>query len=113
MLMTLARSGFRPLLWLKMGIPNERWLQAIQIINIRRVADKTELFEKAKELCAQFNLPFLLRTVSPTGQVTFQTVDIREAGALRDLPQIKAILDSRFDPLLTSAVTEIARLFRI
>lgn len=113
MLMHLARPQFRPLLWLGKPVSNDRWLQAIQMVNMRRVMQDPAEFLEAKQLCADLGVPFLLRTRDRAGAVKFQPVDISAATCLADLPEVQALQAADNDPLIAEVVDKVARLFAL
>lgn len=113
MLMFLARPEFRPLLWLGKPVSNERWMQAIQAVNIRLLKKKPEEFLEAKKLCQELDLPFLVRSLGKDGTVAFQPIALGKAQSLDELPDVRALLDAHADPLIDPLVDKLSRVFAL
>jgi hypothetical protein len=102
---------YRPLAWMIRALPSERWTQAIQAVNIQRLQDRQHEFLEAKRLCADLNLPFLVRSVNPDGQVEFTPIDLEGVESIDDLVA-KCNVSTMKDPALEPVASTLSALLR-
>lgn len=100
----LRKPKYQSLLRLSQLVPMDRWMKAIQIVNLDFLATRQEEFADAKALCNEQNLPFFLRSMDDQGVIAFRQVAIGEADSIRDLVQSNPALSSPAHGLLTPIV---------
>jgi hypothetical protein len=87
----------RPLVRL---VPMRTWLQALQAMNLNKLAGRSEEFQRIRQTCIDHDVPFYVRTVDERGKVRFAPMDIARAESIAELTEPLALPERERYPVL-------------
>ena len=89
-------------------VPFDKWMQAVQAMNLKKLGEKPEEFDKIRRACIDKGVPLFLRSVNSSGKVEFKPVDLKRTHSIADLAQNHALPKIEDHPRLVPILERIA-----